>query len=68
MAEHKTDYIYDEAGKLIHRFETSVQYIKYKVLREVARKAWSGTLYEEMLDIPKIIIPGKVPMTRCCVY
>ena len=68
MAEHKTDYIYDEAGKLIHRFETSVQYIKYKVLREIARKAWDGTLYDELMDIPKIIIPGKVPMTRCCVY
>ena len=66
--EHKTDYIYDKNGKLIYKFDTKVQYIKYKVLREVAREAWAGTLFENVLDIPKMIVPGKEPTMRCCVY
>ncbi len=45
-----------------------VQYLKYKVLREVARQAWNGTLLENIMDIPKEIVPGKVPTMRCCVY
>jgi len=49
-------------------FDTKVQYLKYKVLREVARQAWYDTLLENVLDIPKIIVPGKVPTMRCCVY
>ena len=49
-------------------FDTKVQHLKYKVLREVSRQAWSGTLLQNMLDIPKIIVPGKVPTMRCCVY
>lgn len=50
------------------KFDTQVQYLKYKVLREVARKAWDDTLYDKLLDIPKIIIPGPEPTTRCCIY
>ena len=49
-------------------FDTKVQHLKYKVLREVARQAWAGTLLQNMLDIPKIIVPGKIPSMRCCVY
>lgn len=49
-------------------FDTKVQHLKYKVLREVSRQAWAGTLLQNMLDIPKIIVPGKVPTMRCCVY
>ena len=52
----------------MRKFDTKVQYLKYKVLREVARKAWNDTLYDELLDIPKIIVPGKTPTMRCCVY
>lgn len=52
----------------MHKFDTKVQHLKYKVLREVARQAWNGTLAENVLDIPKIIVPGKVPTMRCCVY
>ena len=55
--EHKTDYIYDEKGNLIYKFETAVQYMKYKVLREVARQAWKGTLLDNIMQIPQIIIP-----------
>ncbi len=52
----------------MHKFDTKVQYLKYKVLREVARQAWRNTLLENVMDIPKIIVPGKVPTMRCCVY
>lgn len=51
-----------------YKFDTKVQYLKYKVLREVAREAWNGTLLENVLDIPKMIVPGKEPTMRCCVY
>ncbi len=50
------------------KFDTKVQYLKYKVLREVARQAWNDTLIENILDIPKIIVPGKTSTMRCCVY
>lgn len=52
----------------MRKFDTKVQYLKYKVLREVARKAWDDTLFESAIDIPKIIVPGKTPTMRCCVY
>ena len=50
------------------KFDTKVQHLKYKVLREVARHAWNGTLFENLTDIPKQIVPGNVPTMRCCVY
>lgn len=52
----------------MRKFDTKVQYLKYKVLREVARRAWNDTLLEKVLDIPKAIVPGKQPTMRCCVY
>ena len=52
----------------MRKLDTKVQYLKYKVLREVARQAWQDTLLENVLDIPKIIVPGKQPTMRCCVY
>ena len=52
----------------MRKFDTKVQHLKYKVLREVAREAWKGTLLDNVLDIPKTIIPGKTPTMRCCVY
>ena len=52
----------------MRKFDTKVQHLKYKVLREVARNAWNDTLVENVLDIPKTIVPGKVPTMRCCVY
>lgn len=52
----------------MRKFDTKVQYLKYKVLREVARQAWNDTLLENLLDIPKMIVPGNVPTMRCCVY
>lgn len=50
------------------KFDSKVQYLKYRVLKEVAKFAWEGTLLENLYSIPKIIVPGKVPTMRCCVY
>ena len=52
----------------MRKFDTKVQHLKYKVLREVARQAWNGTLLENVTDIPKTIVPGNEPTMRCCVY
>ncbi|MBQ6614040.1 MAG: 4Fe-4S dicluster domain-containing protein [Clostridia bacterium] len=52
----------------MRKFDTKVQHLKYKVLREVARHAWNGTLLENVLNIPKQIVPGKTSTMRCCVY
>lgn len=49
-------------------FDTSVQELKYKIVREIVRKAWNDELLEGILDIPQIIVPGKKPTMRCCVY
>ncbi|MBE6733768.1 MAG: 4Fe-4S dicluster domain-containing protein [Ruminococcaceae bacterium] len=52
----------------MRKFDTKVQHLKYKVLREVARQAWNDSLLENVFDIPKTIVPGKTPTMRCCVY
>lgn len=52
----------------MRKFDTKVQHLKYKVLREVARLSWNGTLLDNLLDIPKTIVPGNTPTMRCCVY
>lgn len=52
----------------MRKFDTKVQHLKYKVLREVARLAWNGTLLENVLSIPETIVPGNTPTMRCCVY
>lgn len=52
----------------MRKFDTKVQHLKYKVLREVAKEAWNDTLLDHVMDIPKTIVPGKTPTMRCCVY
>ena len=52
----------------MRKFDTKVQHLKYKVLREVARQAWASTLLDNILNIPEMIVPGKTPTMRCCVY
>ena len=52
----------------MRKFDTKVQDLKYRVLREVARAAWADKLPEAAFDIPKQIVPGKIPTMRCCVY
>ncbi|MDI9540095.1 MAG: 4Fe-4S dicluster domain-containing protein [Bacillota bacterium] len=52
----------------MRKFDTKVQDIKYRVLREVASLAWQDKLLENLLDIPSTIIPGNSATMRCCVY
>ncbi len=52
----------------MRKFDTKVQHLKYKVLREVAREAWNDTLLENIIEIPKKIVPGKTSTMRCCIY
>ncbi|MGN0453070.1 MAG: 4Fe-4S dicluster domain-containing protein [Ruminococcus sp.] len=52
----------------MRKFDTKVQHLKYKVLREVARLAWRDELLDNILEIPKTLVPGNTPTMRCCVY
>ncbi|MBQ4097202.1 MAG: 4Fe-4S binding protein, partial [Clostridia bacterium] len=52
----------------MRKFDTKVQHLKYKVLREVARLAWEDTLLDNLIDIPRRLAPGPQPTMRCCVY
>lgn len=52
----------------MRKFDTKVQYLKYKVLREVARHAFEDRLADAYIDIPYAIVPGNEPTMRCCVY
>lgn len=49
-------------------FDTSVQELKYKVLKEVATLAYEDRLQEGILDIPEKIVPGPHALMRCCIY
>ena len=52
----------------VAKFDTLVQQLKYRVLKEVAKDYWDGTLNEKINDIPKVIAPGPKASMRCCVY
>lgn len=52
----------------MRKFDTKVQHLKYKVIREVARQAFNDNLLQSINDIPKIIVPTNVATMRCCVY
>lgn len=52
----------------MRKFDTKVQHLKYKVLREVASLAWQDKLLDSLIDIPLKLIPGNTPTMRCCVY
>lgn len=51
-----------------HLFDTNVQWTKYRVLKEVIRRAYDGGLDKALVEIPKQISPGPKPEMRCCVY
>ena len=48
-------------------FDTNVQWIKYRVLKEVIRRAYEGGL-EDAYTIPRAIAPGPKPDTCCCIH
>ncbi len=50
------------------KFDTNVQELKYKVLKEVAKSAFQDTLLEDYNEIPKKVVPGPKPSMRCCIY
>lgn len=52
----------------MRNFETDVQLLKYRVLKEVAGRAYDGNLMESYYEIPKIISPGPKATMRCCIY
>lgn len=49
-------------------FDTTVQLLKYKVLKELVRRAYEGGMETAYIDIPKIISPGPKAELRCCIY
>ena len=52
----------------VRKFDTRVQHLKYKVLREVARDAWKDNLLSTIYELPKKIITGNDQPMRCCIY
>ena len=52
----------------MRKFDTKIQHLNYKVLREVAKLAWEDKLLESVIDIPARLAPGKEATMRCCVY
>ena len=52
----------------MRKFESQVQLIKYKVLKEVIERTLNGEFEKTRYKIPKAVIPGDQPITRCCVY
>jgi [FeFe] hydrogenase (group B1/B3) len=51
-----------------NKFDTQVQELKSRVLTEVAKSYYAGTLQQDVFTIPKIISPGPKPTMRCCIY
>lgn len=53
---------------MAHKFDTKAQFLKYEVLKSVAKYSWTDSLLDHVLDIPYEIVPGRKPTMRCCVY
>lgn len=49
-------------------FDTNVQELKYKVLKEIVAMYSRGELEDKIFDIPKKIVPGPKATLRCCIY
>ncbi|HWT74566.1 MAG TPA: 4Fe-4S dicluster domain-containing protein [Mobilitalea sp.] len=52
----------------MRKFDTKVQDLKYKVLREVARSAFQNDLHHAVYSIPQKIVEGPQATMRCCIY
>ena len=52
----------------MRKFDTSVQELKYKVLKEVASLAFEDRLDSDLINIPDKIVPGPNATMRCCIY
>ena len=50
-------------------FDTDVQELKYHVLSEVAKLAYTDTLSpQNLMNIASVIVPDGKPKMRCCIY
>ena len=50
-------------------FESRVDIIKYKVLRELARQTWAGRdAFMAFNDIANAVVKKGEPPSRCCIY
>lgn len=49
-------------------FDSNVQELKYKVLKEVVRLASVNELEKKLYEIPRTIVPGPKATMRCCIY
>lgn len=52
----------------MRKFDTKVQHLKYKVLKEVARSAFQDDLKHAVYSIPQMIVEGPKATMRCCIY
>ena len=52
----------------MRKFETQIQELKFKVLKEIAKATLKDNLLDEYYHIPKRIVPGPKPKMRCCIY
>jgi [FeFe] hydrogenase (group B1/B3) len=52
----------------MRKFDTKVQHLKYRVLREVARSAFQNDLHHAVYSIPQKIVEGPKATMRCCIY
>jgi [FeFe] hydrogenase (group B1/B3) len=52
----------------MRKFDTKVQHLKYRVLREVARSAFQDDLHHAFHNIPQKIVEGPKATMRCCIY
>lgn len=53
----------------MRKFDSNVQVLKYKVLREVARHSWDGEeIFSVFDDIAQKIVKKGEPSTSCCIY
>lgn len=50
------------------KFDTRVQELRYRVVKEIAKHIYAGDLEENLFQIPKDIVPGPKPSMRCCIY
>lgn len=52
----------------MRKFDTEVQYLKYRVLKEVAKSAFENDLHHAVYNIPQKIVAGPHATMRCCIY
>lgn len=52
----------------MRKFENQVQYLKYRIMKELVKSEMKDDLVKDLLQIPKKIISGPKPESRCCIY